>query len=549
MRCATRRAILLLCLLGGSFAPPGWSAPRDHEQERAWADTLFTNGSLLHLKIEMAAGEVSALGQAPRRYVTATLREGDAAYPDVAVHLKGSVGSFRPIQDKPGFTLNLGLHKSGTNFHGLRKFHLCNAVQDPTYLSDWLCMGLFRDAGVPAPRCAHAFVELNGRKLGLYVLMESNDREFLARSFSNTHGNLYGQAGAGDISSPLERMGGNEPLDRADLKALVAACRESNAAKRLERLRDTLDLERFLSFMAMEVMLCDWDGYVAAQHNYRVYHDLDSGRMVFIPHDKDQMLGNPNQPFMPGSASLVAQAVLNTPEARQAYRQRCGWLFTNVLQVPVLTKRVDDIVAALRPGLQTRSPNLARDLASQAEGLKHRIIARAQGLQRQFNPPVLKPALAGVPPAKPGAPVGNAPRLKPGDSLAALWQPVHAQNASKLEKRQLNVKLMLYLKSEQADSVGAWKARILLAPGKYRFTGRAKTQGLAAQANRFGSGGGLRIARTSRKNQLIKDTDWTTLEEEFTLTAEGPVVLFCELRANRGEMWFDVESLQIKWIK
>jgi len=86
--------------------------------------------------------------------------------PDVALHLKGSAGSFRPVDDKPGLTLILSRGESGGRFHGLRKFHLNNSVQDPTYLSEAVSGGLFRAAGVPAARAAHAVVELNGRKLG-----------------------------------------------------------------------------------------------------------------------------------------------------------------------------------------------------------------------------------------------------------------------------------------------------------------------------------------------------------------------------------------------
>lgn len=564
-----------LLILFAVLAAFGRQEARDKISDRALADALFTNGSLLHLKIELPASNVTALAKTPHKYVYGTLREGEAVYTDVAIHLKGSFGSFRPIHDQPGFTLNFSAFESSSNFHGLKKFHLNNCVQDPTYLSDWLCNVMFREAGVPAPLCAHALVELNGRKLGLYVLMESNDRDFLARYFKNTKGNLYGQPHNGDITDALERMEGKGPLDRADLKALTAACREPNATKRWEALQKNLDVDRFLSFMAMEVMMCDWDGYTAARHNFRVYQDLDTGRMVFLPHDKDQVLGWPpgrvsvDQSFVPSPAGLVAQVVMNTGQGPRLYRQRCSFLFTNVFNTATLTSRVDWMVAKLLPGLQAYDANFARYFVSQADGLKWRIINRARALAKQLDVPppappvaVQKPAAPPVilqkppvvqatakPPPQPAVPANAPPKVIAADASKAQWVPVKAQNASRLEKVQLEERPALYIKSEQANCVAAWRAEVVLRPGKYRFSGRAKARGLAAQNMQLGTGGGLRISGINRKNQISGDREWTLLEEDFNVPEDKPVRLLCELRANKGEIWFDLQSLKVERIQ
>src|SRR5262249_51556282 len=161
-------------------------------------------------------------------------------------------------------------------------------------------------------RVSHAFVELNGKKLGLYQLKESFNEDFLARYFKRTDGNLYGQPGNGDVTEPLERVQGAGENTHADLRLLARAAHEPNAANSWEQLQRVLDVDRFLSFMAMEVMLCHWDGYTFGVHNYRVYHDMDAGKFVFFPHDTDQMLGDSNLAIMPQPAGLIAQAVLRT---------------------------------------------------------------------------------------------------------------------------------------------------------------------------------------------------------------------------------------------
>src|SRR5262249_24800029 len=110
-------------------------------------------------------------------------------YFPVGIHLKGSTGSFRSLDDKPAFTLNFDRFSRGTRFHGLRKIHLNNSVEDPSYLNEMIGSELFRAAGVPAPRVTHARVELNGTPLGLYVLKEGFTEDLAGRYFKRTDGN------------------------------------------------------------------------------------------------------------------------------------------------------------------------------------------------------------------------------------------------------------------------------------------------------------------------------------------------------------------------
>src|SRR5947209_19413547 len=173
----------------------------------------------------------------------------------------------------------------------------------------------------PAPH-DHVVVELNGRRLGQSVLLEIISSDFLARYFKHPHGNVYGQSPNADVTEPLEKMGGREGADRRDLEALVAAAREPDLERLRVRLPQVLDLDRFLSFMALEVMLDHWDGYTFNVKNYEVYHDIDSNRMVFMPHDLDQLMRNANTPIIPRANGLVSRAILRDPETRAAYRRR-----------------------------------------------------------------------------------------------------------------------------------------------------------------------------------------------------------------------------------
>ncbi len=524
-------AAIALLISVGMFAN---ARPHETRKGSAEVDALFTNGAVLRLRIDVAPTNIVALRQQPHKSVPATVREGEKIYSNVTVHLKGSAGSFRPIDDKPGLTLHFQSAGSGF-FHGLKKFHLNNSVQDPSYVSELICTALFREAGVPATRAAHALVELNGRKLGLFVLLESVDTEFLASSFEHPHGNVYGQPGNGDITDALERMSGHGPLDRAELKALAAATSEADPARRAERLQQTLDVDRFLSFMALEVLLDHWDGYTLSRHNYRVYQDLTTSRVVFIPHDLDQVIRNPNAPILPGASGVVSQSILNTPELRRRYLERFGTIFTNVFVVPRLTNRVDEAVARMRPVLLAYDGNLAAQMENQASSLKQRFVSRAQFLAKKLD----------MPPSE---------NLKYQDNIAKLsgWRRGgENDNAQQNQIKDANGKAALWIGAEGQSKV-SWRKRVKVEPGHYRFEGAARCAGVIPMGvARKGEGAGLRISGTKqpRENKLMGDSPWQKLTYEFDAPPEQEVELICELCATKGEVWFDTDSLRLVRIK
>src|SRR5262249_28986542 len=157
---------------------------------------------------------------------------------------------------------------------------------------------------------------------------------FLARHFKNPNGNLYDGGFLKDITDDLEKSSGENPTDRTDLRRLADVALDQNASNRFARLSQYLDMDRFIPYLALDILMCDWDGYAINRNNYRIYHDPDSDRIVFMPHGLDQMFGvmrvGTDMPIFPRMNGLVARAVMQTPEGRQRYRQAIVQLMTNV---------------------------------------------------------------------------------------------------------------------------------------------------------------------------------------------------------------------------
>src|SRR5439155_16104335 len=91
-------------LLIHALAHPDATLARDKKSEEERA-AFFKDGKIPHLKIELGPKEADSLRREPRKYVKGKLKDGDKEYTDVAIHLRGAVGSFRAFDDKPGLTV------------------------------------------------------------------------------------------------------------------------------------------------------------------------------------------------------------------------------------------------------------------------------------------------------------------------------------------------------------------------------------------------------------------------------------------------------------
>ena len=261
-------------------------------------------------------------------------------------------------------------------------------MEDPSFANEKLGSELFQAAGVPAPRVTRATLVLNGRNLGLYVLKEGFTEDFLACHFKRVGGELYEPEEGHDIDQRLKRSSVLAPVEnRVALKTLAAAVVEPDPARRWQRLEAVLDTDRFVAFMAMEVMLGHRDGYCLARNNFRVYHDLDTGKVVFFPHGMDQLLGTADLPWQPSLAGLVAQGVMATSEGRQRYAAVFSSLFTNVFKAAALTSRVDQLATELRPVLSGSEWDRLRN---EVAIVKDRIVQRQLSLQSQLARPPLR---------------------------------------------------------------------------------------------------------------------------------------------------------------
>ena len=529
--------------LACTFIFLGCGRPRDAGVSTAAlsADAVFSNSILLRIEIEIPRAGVRILrgtqwvGESGERPETrATVKEGGTVYKDVAVHLKGAAGSFRSIDGHPALTLNFDKFAPGQSFHGLHKISLNNSVQDYSFLSEKICRELFEAAGVPVPRAGHALVRLNGRELGLYVMLEGANKQFLKRHFRNAQGNLYDGGFVRDIQDPLTANSGAHPEDNSGLQALISALHRSTDANAFARIEQVLDVDRFISMMAMEVLTCHWDGYSLNKNNWRIFHDLDSNKMVFIPHGLDQTFRDDGRIPRQFQHSFqwqgrVAAALMGTPEGRRRLQTRLRELSSS-LDPGQISARIDAIEAVLVPAVAQWNPRVARDQEQGARDFKGLVERRIEQLRRQLAA-AEKPVQFGSDGTVALRRWERAPQRRGGPTLRQIGEPGGQR--------------VLSIAAGPGASVGSWRTRVLLGEGRYRFEGKVQVQDVSGPADPAESGAALRISRGTPRMRLSGTTEWQELAYEFQQNEVTEVELVCELKASAGEARFDAASLRL----
>jgi hypothetical protein len=244
----------------------------------------------------------------------------------------------------PGFSLNHSGNRTllapkrswkveldgGARVGGLAALALKAMYNDPSQMREALAWRLFADAGVPASRHTYARLGIDGVHLGLFSLIEPVDRHFLARRFGDRGrgtlvkvscgdlgpGTLERRVGPdGDDSGRQYRSDGDDPTYKVrswsdaggadSLDDLALLCRVVDGAglpggdDRFaadsfgDAVRGILDVEAFLRWAGVNLLVGGWDNYLATPANYYLYNGGGPTEPSFswIPWDYDNTFG------------------------------------------------------------------------------------------------------------------------------------------------------------------------------------------------------------------------------------------------------------------
>ena len=186
----TSSAIRLLLAATGCllvFAPGKSSAQT--------TDDLFSKSTLQRVDLELHSADWAKLKE---NFQSNTFYPADFKWNGKTVFNVGirSRGRGWRNANKPGLKVDFDKYSGNQKFLGLKSLVLDNLTQDPSGVHETVSMAFYERIGIPTPRETHVRLYVRGEFIGLYALVESVDKEFLARIYGSIGEELRTTAGS-----------------------------------------------------------------------------------------------------------------------------------------------------------------------------------------------------------------------------------------------------------------------------------------------------------------------------------------------------------------
>jgi hypothetical protein len=247
-------------------------------------EALYTLDTIDRVEITLDSAAYNSLTSNSHAYVDATFSIGGIAYEPVGARLRGSM-TFQPLTGKAAWKIDMNRFLD-FRYRGQEKFNILNMYYDASMVREYMAYDVFRSFGVPAARNKYVLTYLNEQPLGVEMLSEAYDDEFLRNWYGDGDGYMLWEEGSTDCEEG--------PCDSTIVTNMLAKLTENRTAATdadIAELETMLDLDNALREIAGELTLGQWDGY-CAPHNYRYAYNPNSGLIQIVPSSLDLTFDN-----------------------------------------------------------------------------------------------------------------------------------------------------------------------------------------------------------------------------------------------------------------
>ena len=310
------------------FAPGGVSAQT--------TDDLFNSATLQRLDLEVHSADWAKLKE---NFQTNTFYPADMKWNGQTVYNVGirSRGRGSRNEHKPGLKIDFDKYKTNQRFLGLKSLVLDNLTQDSSGVHETVSMRFYERLGIPAPREAHVRLYVRGEYIGLYALVESVDKEFLARVYGSigedtqNDGWLYEFVWqedwrftdlGSDLAAIKLRFDATTHESKSDeekyrqIQELITLANQTPEDRFVDVIGPRFDLPGFIRFVAAQAFLGDTDGFLGAfgVNNFYLYRLENRIQHVMIAWDTDNTFWGSTFPIRPDDTNVLMQKLMRIPE-------------------------------------------------------------------------------------------------------------------------------------------------------------------------------------------------------------------------------------------
>ncbi len=300
---------------GQAAAPPATAdSPETVPAAGDVSDRVLGYDLIPQFDLQIGDDGIASLRANPGTWVQATIVYQGRSYGPIGVNLKGTA-SFETIDQKPAFRVSADQFAKGAKFFGLKKFLLNNMATDPSMIHERLAYWIARQVGgVPASRCNHSWVTLNGAPLGLYATVEEPRDQMMAYAFSDATGGVY-TINYGDFTSAFVAnfQYDDGKQDTTLINDTITALAMTPADAAIAAAGKFVNMHEFARFWAVCVLTGHWGGwpYAATNEpagaNAEIYLDPTSNQIYFIPTGINDALSSGDYDFIKEVKSVLAR--------------------------------------------------------------------------------------------------------------------------------------------------------------------------------------------------------------------------------------------------
>lgn len=311
----------------GSFS---WVFPQDVGTETVDGffgpeeqDAIFDDVDLAHFALEIDDDYVRQLSREVKggdhEWVPATMIYKGVRYENIGVRLKGE-NSFLKFDEKPSLKLKFDKFQDGVRFAGLKELTLNNMSNDYSMMHERVSYRLMREAGIPASRCSHVTLEINGEDYGLYAGLEGVDKRMVER-WGSDEGSMFE---VWDVDfydyyvDDFQIEFGEE--DRTHIQGAADAMERSGSIQAMNALAEHMDVDQFVRFFAAESVIGQYDSYPYANpgDDAHIYVDPEIDRLIWLPHGMDETFYYPEKNPMEVNG-IIARRCLEVEDCKADY--------------------------------------------------------------------------------------------------------------------------------------------------------------------------------------------------------------------------------------
>jgi hypothetical protein len=387
---------------GGGGTPSSPSTPAPPTAPGVSGSAPIFDASVLHdarLDLDPAAWKALRDNYLDNQYYAANLSIDGVPVRQVGVRSRGE-GS--RSEEKPGLKVEFDKYVPAQEYYGYKSLVIDNLTTDASMLRERLSFLVFEAMGVPAPRNAFARLNVNNEYWGLFALVEPVSKPFLEARLGEKSGTLFdyewiypyyfswlGPATVNYVPLPFQPETNEEKPDVADgIAAFIQAINDTPDASFVSGMGSRLDVDRFLTHVAIENALAEGDGVVGDQglNNFYLYEYGSKNRFVFIPWDKDNTFRSGTWPLYRNlEANVLTRRLTADPAKRQVYADAVVRTATSFVNPRWLTPQLETAYQQIRLAVQAdiHKPFTNPQFEAAVDGVRGVIAVRENDVRAQ----------------------------------------------------------------------------------------------------------------------------------------------------------------------